>query len=62
MLTRVPTPTISRTYVRSKINNRGEATYEASVVIAKTGERLTSTRESFDAAVRSARRKAGIRE
>ena len=62
MLTRVPTPSVSRTYVRSKTNDKGEIRYEASVVVTRTGQRLSSTNISFKAAVKAARWKAGIRK
>ena len=61
MQARVPTPAISRTYVRRKVGDDGEVRYEASIVVAKTGQRLASTRPSYGEAIRSARRKAGIR-
>ena len=61
MQPRIPTPSISRTYVRVRTNDRGERRYEASVVVAQTGQRLTSTRTSYRAALKEARRKAGIR-
>jgi hypothetical protein len=62
MLVRIPTPTISRTYVRSKTSDEGVTSYEASITLPKIGQRVTSTKTSFRAAIKTVRRKAGIRE
>ena len=61
MQPRAPTRAVTRTYVKTVRSPGDRDRYQASVVVARTRETLTATRDSLLAAVGAARKRAGVR-
>jgi hypothetical protein len=60
MKTRRPTTALLRTYIKPTTRADGKPGYEALLMVADSGERISSTRRTARAAVRSVRTKAGV--